>query len=153
SCSSWTTDPPPGLVATAMDILLVCSRPSGLGAGRLGHAGHDRRLIVDVLLRLHALGLRVLAGDPFDHGRPAHLKRTLRELLLVLAAVAEPVRADRGDLVLDLLGRPDAVRVLVLAPHLPLALVVVEGGLVDHGDAVLHGADRLADSAATARLH
>ena len=37
--------------------------------------------------------------------------------------------------------------------HLPLAGVVVEGGLVHHRDAVLHWADRLADAAAAAGFH
>src|SRR6185503_19330884 len=42
---------------------------------------------------------------------------------------------------------------LVFAPYLPLAVVVGEDRLVDHGDAVFHRAHRLAHTAAAARLH
>ena len=56
-------------------------------------------------------------------------------------------------LVLDLLLKPCLVSRLVLLPHLPLAGVVGERGLVDHGDAVRHGAHRLADPTTTARFH
>src|SRR6185369_9009609 len=73
------------------------------------------------------------------------------DLRLVLPAVAEPVGALGAGL--DLLADPARVAVLVLAPHLPLAGVVAELGLVDHRDAVRLGADRLADPAAAARLH
>src|SRR5262249_41601333 len=150
SCSSWSAVAPPGLVATAMDILLV---PSGLGARGFGHTGHDRGLVVHVSLRMDALGLGVLTGNPLSHRGAAQLDRALGELLLVLTPVPETVRAHGRDLVADLLGGPDPVRVLVLTPHLPLARVVVEGGLVHHRDAILHRADRLADPAAAAGIH
>src|SRR4029453_10485007 len=153
SVSSWTAAPPAGLVATAMDILLVCWRPPASGARRFGYARHDRRGVVHVAPGLHALLLRVLTGDPFGHRSPTHLEGTLGELFLVLAAVTEAVGAHGGDLVLDLLARPDAVRVLVLAPHVPLALVVVERGLVHPRVAVLPPTDRLAHPAPAARVH
>src|SRR5262249_61812381 len=75
------------------------------------------------------------------------------DLLLVLAAEAEAVRADHVVLGLDLVAEPGRVPRLVLGPHLPLARVVVEGVLTHHGDAVLGRAHRLAHAAAAARLH
>src|SRR5712691_9443105 len=101
---------------------------------------------------LHRLVLRVLARDARGDLRSANVQIGL-ELLLVLAAEAEAVRAHGGLLVADLAGEPDFVGALVLPPHLPLARVVVEDRLVDHRDAVLDGADGLADAAATAGLH
>src|ERR1039458_914655 len=73
------------------------------------------------------------------------------DLLGVLAHVVEPVAAD--GLPRNPFRPPSGVGLLVLGPHPPLALVVREGLLVDHGDAVGHRADRLADAAAAARLH
>src|SRR5437660_10362607 len=90
-----------------------------------------------------------------DAGRDLHAAavEVARQLLLVLAAEAEAVRADRGLLVADLGGEPRRVGGLVLPPHLPLAGVVLEGGLVDHRAAALDRPDRLAHAAATAGLH
>src|SRR5712692_75667 len=75
----------------------------------------------------------------------------LGNLLLVLPAVTEAV----GTLgaVRDLRLNPALVALFVLPPHLPLAGVIRELGLVYHGDAVGHRADRLAYAAAAARLH
>src|SRR5260370_1599807 len=101
---------------------------------------------------LHRLVLRVLARDARRDLDAARVQVAL-QLLIVLASEAEAVRAHRGLLVTDLLRHPHVVLVLVLAPHLPLARVVLEDRLVHHGDAVLHGADRLAYAAAAARLH
>src|SRR5207302_5693530 len=111
-------------------------------SGRYGH----------VLAPLHGLVLRVLARDPRGDFHPTAVQIS-RELLLVLAAEPEAVRAHGGLLVADLLGHPAAVLVLVLPPHLPLARVVFEDRLVDHRDAVLDGTDGLAHAAAAAGLH
>src|SRR4029453_17372432 len=150
SCSSRTTPATVERVTTAMEALLC---PSGLGPRSLGHAGHDRRRPVRMDRRVPPLALDVLARDAVGHGGAAEPQFAHRELLLVLAPVAEAVGALRRDPVADLLGEPDLVGILVLAPHLPLALVVVEGGLVHHRDAVLHGAHGLAHPASAARLH
>src|SRR5262245_11721919 len=134
-------------VTTAMALLLprffYCSSRT---------AGPQPRDVLRLALPLIRLVLRVLARDARrDLG--AAVLEVLLELLLVLTAEAEPVRADGRLLVADLVGHPGLVLLLVLAPHLPLARVVVEHRLVDHRDAVLDGADRLADAAAAARLH
>src|SRR5512145_1136098 len=104
------------------------------------------------VVSLDRLVLRVLA---WDAGRDLHAAavEVLLQLLLVLAAEAEAVGAGRRRLVADLGDQPGLVGGLVLAPHLPLAGVVLEGRLVDHRDAVLHRAYRLAHAAAAARLH
>src|SRR5262249_61174858 len=94
--------------------------------------------------------LRSGASRPDPH---AAVLVALLQALLVLAAEAEPVRAAGRLLVADLLGHPGLVLLLVLAPHLPLTRVVLEHRLVDHRDAVLDRADRLAHAAAAARLH
>src|SRR4029450_4530566 len=101
---------------------------------------------------LNGLVRRVLAGDTRRDLHAAGVE-VLLQLLLVLAAEAEAVRAHGGLLVADLAGEPGLVGGLVLAPHLPLAGVVFEGGLVDHRDAVLHRAHRLAHTAAAAGFH
>src|SRR4029453_19108963 len=77
----------------------------------------------------------------------------LLDLLLVLAAEAEAVRAGDVLLAVDLVGHPGLVLALVVAPHLPLARVVLEGVLAHHGHAVLGRAHRLADAPAAAGLH
>src|SRR6058998_3699134 len=105
-----------------------------------------------VSLRLDRFVLRVLARNARGDLDAAGVEVRL-ELLLVLAAEAEAVRAYGGVLVADLRRHPGLVAALVLAPHLPLARVVVEHRLVDHGDAVLHRTHRLAHAAAAARLH
>src|SRR6266568_3514114 len=104
------------------------------------------------LSSLPPLGLGVLTGDARGDLDAAHVQVPL-DLLLVLAAEAEPVGADHVLRVVDLLGHPRRVLLLVLAPHLPLARVVLEGGLVHHRDAFLGRAHRLADATAAARLH
>src|SRR6266849_807450 len=101
---------------------------------------------------LNRLVLRVLARDPGGDLDTAAIE-VRRELFLVLPAEPEAVRAHGGLLVTDLRGHPDLVAALVLAPRFPLARVVVEHRLVDHRDAVLHRADRLAHAAAAAGLH
>src|SRR5688572_4206883 len=101
---------------------------------------------------LEGLVVGVLAGDAGRDLHPARVQVPL-QLLLVLAAEAEAVRADGGLLVPDLRGQPGLVSGLVVAPHLPLAGVVLEHRLVDHRDAVLHRAHRLADAAPAAGLH
>src|SRR5437879_1231988 len=107
----------------------------------------------DVLrLALLGLALRVLARNAGGDLDPAALE-VLGDLLLVLAAEAEAVGTHGGLLVADLLRHPGRVLVLVLAPHLPLARVVVEHRLVDHRDALLDRADCLAHATAAARLH
>src|SRR5713226_9747063 len=63
------------------------------------------------------------------------------------------MRPLRARAVLDFLQQPLLVAFLVLVPHLPLAVVVAELRLIDHGDAFLHRADGFADAAAAARLH
>src|SRR5713101_4783983 len=83
----------------------------------------------------------------------AALVQVLLYLLIVLPAEAEAVRARDVLLRVDLVGHPRLVRALVLAPHLPLAGVVLEGRLADHRDTFLRGADRLAHAAAAARFH
>src|SRR6185295_3114653 len=88
---------------------------------------------------LERLVWRVLARDARGNLDAAVLE-VRPELLLVLAAEAEPVRADGRLLVADLVGQPGLIRRLVLAPHLPLAGVVLEHLLVHHRDAVLDGA-------------
>src|SRR5262249_3246328 len=98
------------------------------------------------------LGLGVLPGDARGDLHAASVQVVL-DLLLVLAAEPEAVRADHVGLVVDLRGHPRLVLVLVLAPHLPLARVVLERGLAHHRDAVLGRAHRLADAAPAARLH
>src|SRR5882724_11508288 len=98
------------------------------------------------------LVLRVLARDAGGDLDTAALEVRL-ELFLVLPAEPEAVRAHGGLFVADLRGHPDLVAALVLAPRFPLARVVVEHRLVDHRDAVLHRADRLAHAAAAAGLH
>src|SRR5262245_52856430 len=90
---------------------------------------------------LELLGLGVLAGDARGDLDSARVQVPL-DLLLVLAAEAEAVGADHVGLVVDLGGHPRLVLVLVLAPHLPLARVVLERGLADHGDAVFGRAHR-----------
>src|SRR3954470_24916926 len=70
--------------------------------------------------------------------------------LFVMAAMLEPVGAFRP--VLDPRGEGGLVGGRVLAPRLPLARVVLEPGLVDHGHAALLGAHRLAYPAAAAGL-
>src|SRR5437899_2587104 len=132
--------------AALVTVAMNSSFPSG--ARRFGYAGDDRR----PALHVARLVLRVLAGNA---GRDLHaaLLEVGHQLLLVLAAEAEAVRAHRGRLVADLGQQPRLVGGLVLAPHLPLAGVVVEGGLVDHGDAVLDRAHRLAHAAAAAGFH
>src|SRR5712692_903013 len=76
-----------------------------------------------------------------------------RDLLLILSPVTEAVRPLRARAMLDFLQQPLLVAFLVLLPHLPLAVVIAELRLVDHGDAFLHRADRFADSTAATRLH
>src|SRR4029453_5361950 len=117
-----------------------------------GAAGVTTAIALSLLGRLNCLALRVLAGDARGDLDTAAVE-VLHELLLVLAAEGEAVGAPGGLLVADLLCHPGRVLVLVLAPHLPLARVVVEHRLVDHGDALLDRADRLAHAAAAARLH
>src|SRR2546422_2905324 len=92
---------------------------------------------------LDRLVLRVLARDAGGDLDTAAVEIFL-ELLLVLAAEAEAVRAHGGVLVADLLIHPGLVPLLVAAPHFPLARVVVEHRLRDPPDALLHRADRLA---------
>src|SRR5262247_3288605 len=134
-------------VTTAMSLSLRRSFYSLASDG-----GAQPRDALRLTLPLDRLVRRVLAGDARRDLHAAVLVALL-ELLLVLAAEAEPVRADGRLLVADLLGHPGLVLLLVLAPHLPLARVVLEHRLVDHRDAVLDRADRLADTAAAARLH
>src|SRR5947208_14845641 len=98
------------------------------------------------------LVLGVLARDARGDLDAARIEIGL-QLLLVLAAEAEPVRAHRRLLVADLGAEPGLVGGLVLPPHLPLARVVLELGLVHHRDAVLDRTHRLAHAAAAARLH
>src|SRR5437899_5824966 len=129
--------------ATASLPEIRSSLSSSVAAGAAG---------VTTAMVLTLLVLRVLAGDAGDDLGSAFLE-VLLELLLVLAAEPEPVRADRRVLVADLLGHPGLIRGLVLAPHLPLARVVLEHRLVDHRDAVLDGAHRFAHAAAAARFH
>ena len=129
-----------------------------------GFTARDEQLLL-VGCGGRGLGLDCHAGLPytvlccaFSPGIPAMIStpprvEVLLELLLVLAAEAEAVRARRRLLVADLVDQPRLVHGLVLAPHLPLARVVGEDRLVDHGDAVLHRAHRLAHAAAAARLH
>src|SRR5262245_54672724 len=104
------------------------------------------------VLSLDRLLLGVLPGDPRGDLRAADVE-ILRDLLLVLPAEPEAVGAHGGLLVADLGQEPGLVGGLVLAPHLPLAGVVLEHRLVDHGDAVLDRAHRLAHPAAAAGLH
>src|SRR5262249_21609037 len=73
---------------------------------------------------LALLGPGVLAGDACGDLDTALLQVPL-DLLLVLAAEAEAVRADDVVLGLDLVAEPGRVPRLVLDPHLPLARVVV----------------------------
>src|SRR5712692_8653252 len=101
---------------------------------------------------LIGLVLSVLARDACRDLHTAEVEVGL-DLLVVLAAEAEAVRAYRSLLVTDLGAEPGLVAGLVLPPHLPLAGVVLELGLVDHRDAVLDRAHRLAYAAAAARLH
>src|ERR1051326_2407796 len=101
---------------------------------------------------LTRLGRGVFAGNARGDLDAARVQ-VLLQLLFVLTAEAEAVRADRRDLVLDLGAEPRLVGALVLAPHVPLARVVGEGGFVHHRDAVLHGAHSLAHAAAAARFH
>src|SRR6266849_10733527 len=91
---------------------------------------------------LQPLGLGVLAGDAHGDLDAAHVQLLL-DLLLVLAAEAEPVGADHVLLVVDLLGHPGRVRCLVLPPHLPLARVVLKRRFAHHRDAFLGRAHRL----------
>src|SRR5215467_12807058 len=101
---------------------------------------------------LDLLVFGVLARDArSDLG--AAILEALLELLLVLTAEPEPVRADGRLLVADLLAQPGLILLLVLAPHLPLTRVVLEHRLVHHRDAVLDRAHSLADATAAARLH
>src|SRR3989449_6106906 len=72
------------------------------------------------------------------------------DLLLVLSADPKAVRSLR--LVLDLLLEPRLVSRFVLLPHLPLAGVVGERGLVDHGYAVSYVAQRLAHTRTSDRF-
>src|SRR5262247_4263448 len=134
-------------VTTAMSLSLRRSFYSLASDG-----GAQPRDALRLTLPLDRLVRRVLAVDARRDLHAAVLVALL-ELLLVLAAEAEPVRADGRLLVADLLGHPGLVLLLVLAPHLPLARVVLEHRLVDHRDALLDRANRLADAAAAARLH
>ena len=54
---------------------------------------------------------------------------------------------------LNLFRQPAGIAVLVFCPHLPLALVVFELGLIHHCNALVHRADRLTDPAAATCLH
>src|SRR5437867_8248519 len=101
---------------------------------------------------LDRLVLRVLARDAGGDLDTAAVEVFL-ELLLVLAAEAEAVRAHGGVLVADLLRHPGLVLLLVVPPHFPLSRVVVEYRLVYHRDALFYRADRLAHVAAIARLY
>src|SRR3989442_4103453 len=80
---------------------------------------------------LDRLVLRVLARDAGGDLDTAAVEVFL-ELLLVLAAEAEAVGAHGGVLVADLLRHPGLVPVLVVSPHLPLALVVPHPRIVGH---------------------
>src|SRR5262249_60143363 len=82
----------------------------------------------------------------------AAVLEALLELLLVLTAEPEPVRADGRLLVADLLAQPGLILLLVLAPHLPLTRVVLEHRLVHHRDPVIDRAHSLTDATAAARL-
>src|SRR5262249_54100029 len=75
----------------------------------------------------------------------------LWNLFLVLPAVTEAM----GPLgsVGNLRLQPVLVARLVLSPHLPLTGVVSELSFIDHGDAVIHRANRFTDAASAARLH
>src|SRR5512147_3115137 len=99
----------PAFVSTAMDLISL-SRSARLGGG-------------------------VLAGDTRGDLDAARVE-LLGDLLVVLAAEAEAVRADHVALVVDLARHPAAVAVLVVPPHVPLARVVLEGGLAHHRDAI-----------------
>src|SRR5205085_11008462 len=74
-----------------------------------------------------------------------------RNLLLVLAAVAEAVRPFRP--LLDFVFEPNMVGVFAFTPRLPLARVVGEHGFVHHGHAIRNRTYRLANTAAAARDH
>src|SRR5881397_683986 len=93
---------------------------------------------------LQPLGLGVLAGDAHGDLDAAHVQLLL-DLLLVLAAEAEPVGADHVLLVVDLLGHPRRVFALSLAPPPPLARFSLEGALFPLGDASLGGPPPLAN--------
>src|SRR3989449_7795320 len=101
---------------------------------------------------LDRLVLRVLARDAGGDLDTAAVEVFL-ELLLVLAAEAEAVRAHGGVLVADLLRHPGLVLLLVVPPHFPLARGVVGHPLVYQPDSPFHPADRLAHAPAAARLH
>src|SRR5881396_3725413 len=111
-------------------------------------AGAGRVATAISVVPLDRLVLRVLARDARGDLHPSRVQVGL-ELLLILAAEAEAVRAHGGLLV----AKPGRVSGLVFPPHLPLARVVFEDRFVDHRDAVLDRADRLADAAAAAGLH
>src|SRR5947207_4561094 len=115
-------------------------------------AGAGRVATAISVVPLDRLVLRVLARDARGDLHPSRVQVGL-ELLLILAAEAEAVRAHGGLLVADLVAKPGRVSGLVFPPHLPLARVVFEDRFVDHRDAVLDRADRLADAAAAAGLH
>src|SRR5712692_6074065 len=101
---------------------------------------------------LALLARGVLAGDARrDLG--AALVQRLLDLLLVLPAEAEAMRPHHVLLGGDLVPHPGHVGRLVAPPHLPLAGIVLERVLPDHGDALLGRADGLADAAAAAGLH
>src|SRR5882724_6906555 len=135
-------------VTTAIALALRSVRFHSLASD--GGVPAPRRL--QLALRSGRLVLRVLARDAGGDLDTAAVE-ILLELLLVLAAEAEAVRAHGGVLVADLLLHPGLVPLLVVPPHFPLARVVVEHRLVDHRDALFHRADRLAHAAAAARLH
>src|SRR5574341_1517219 len=99
-----------------------------LGARGFGDARHDGWRLIHVASRHHEpLRFRVLPRDAAGQRRAAHLPIPRRELLLVLAAEAEPVGASHVDLLLDFGPEPVLVGPLVILPHLPLAGVVLEG--------------------------
>src|SRR5581483_654596 len=74
-----------------------------------------------------------------------------RNLLLVLAAVAEAMRS-LGPL-LDLVLQPSVIAVLVCAPRLPLAAIVGKHCFVHHRHATRNGAYGFANSATATRHH
>src|SRR5580692_3567773 len=74
-----------------------------------------------------------------------------RNLLFILATIAEPVRPFRR--MFDLLFQPNFVTVFVLAPVFPLAIVPFELRLIHHGHAFFDGADGFAHATPATSLH
>src|SRR5437773_9015356 len=83
-------------------------------------AGAGRVATAISVVPLDRLVLRVLARDARGDLHPSRVQVGL-ELLLILAAEAEAVRAHGGLLVADLAAEPGRVGGLVFPPHLPLA--------------------------------